>query len=31
VLRTIPQKIPNFEELGLPPVLTEIACPSAAW
>ena len=25
VLRTIPQKIPNFQELGLPPVLTEIA------
>ena len=25
VLRTIPQKIPNFEELGLPPVLTDIA------
>ncbi|MDI3515409.1 MAG: PilT/PilU family type 4a pilus ATPase [Gammaproteobacteria bacterium] len=25
VLRTIPQKIPKFEELGLPPVLTEIA------
>lgn len=25
VLRTIPQKIPNFKELGLPPVLTEIA------
>ncbi|WEN40962.1 Twitching mobility protein [Thauera sp. GDN1] len=25
VLRTIPQKIPNFDELGLPPVLTEIA------
>ena len=25
MLRTIPQKIPNFQELGLPPVLTEIA------
>ncbi len=25
VLRTIPQKIPNFQELGLPSVLTEIA------
>ena len=25
VLRTIPQKIPNFQELGLPPVLTDIA------
>ena len=25
VLRTIPQRIPNFEELGLPPVLTDIA------
>ena len=25
VLRTIPQKIPSFKELGLPPVLTEIA------
>ena len=25
VLRTIPQRIPNFQELGLPPVLTEIA------
>ncbi|MDA0236379.1 MAG: type IV pili twitching motility protein PilT, partial [Proteobacteria bacterium] len=25
VLRTIPQKIPNFKELGLPPVLTEVA------
>jgi twitching motility protein PilU len=25
VLRTIPQKIPGFKELGLPPVLTEIA------
>jgi twitching motility protein PilU len=25
VLRTIPQTIPNFQELGLPPVLTEIA------
>ena len=25
VLRTIPQRIPNFQELGLPPVLTDIA------
>ena len=25
VLRTIPQKIPTFQELGLPPVLTDIA------
>jgi len=25
VLRTIPQRIPNFDELGLPPVLKEIA------
>ncbi len=25
VLRTIPQRIPNFDELGLPPVLTDIA------
>ncbi|HHW64905.1 MAG TPA: PilT/PilU family type 4a pilus ATPase [Rhodocyclaceae bacterium] len=25
VLRTIPQKIPSFQELGLPPVLTDIA------
>jgi len=25
VLRTIPQKIPNFDELGLPPVLKDIA------
>src|SRR5574343_532845 len=25
ILRTIPQKIPNFDELGLPPVLKDIA------
>jgi twitching motility protein PilU len=25
VLRTIPQRIPNFDELGLPPVLREVA------
>ena len=25
VLRTIPQRIPSFEELGMPPVLTDIA------